>query len=166
MTTNAIKAHGTTVVFDGITLGEVMSVGGGDSQRAIIRVFSCDTPDETAEKIAGGIEEGQLTLGIVYAGAATGTYEALYKKHRQTGGRKATLTVTYSDSSVHSGTALIASLGRPGFADAENTIVEFSVTFELSGEFEFANSAGSTASASPSTSASSSASSSPSTSAS
>jgi len=154
MATNAIKAWGTTVSFDGVTLGEVKSISGSGSSRNIIRVFSCDSANETADKIAGGIDSGTVTLGLIYWGAVAGPYKTANDKKNS--GVLGSLVITYRDASIRQGQALIQNVGEPSFGDAEGSIVEFSVTFDISGEMELTDTAAGTTSASPSSSASSS----------
>jgi len=74
MATSAIKAWGTTVAFDGVTLGELKGISGSGSSRNIINVFTCDSANETADKMQGGIDAGQVTLNLIYWGALAGAY--------------------------------------------------------------------------------------------
>ena len=164
MATNAIKAWGTTVSFDGVTLGEVTGISGSGSSRNIIRVFTCDSANETADKIAGGIDAGTITVGLIYWGSATGPYKTVDSKKNT--GVLGSLVITYKDGSIRTGSALIQNVGEPSFSDPEGAIVAFDVTFDCSGEMEITDTAGGTASATISSSPSTSVSASPSSSAS
>ena len=152
MATSAIKAHGASVTFDGVTIGEVMSIGGSGRTRNLIRVFSCDSVSETADKLTSGKDEGQITLRLVYDGAAAGEYKFLHGQYMQ--GNIKTLKITYSDTSYITMQAMITNLSPPEFGDAEGSIVEVGVTFDISGAISFASVGGSIISASPSSSAS------------
>lgn len=130
MTTNAITGMGAVVTFDVDTLGEIMSVSGARTRR-IIEILSCDSTNEAVEKIAGALNEGAATIHLVYDGSAAGVYNKL-NTHLQSK-TKAALLITYPDTSHHSCTALISSLGLPSFSEADGPI-ELDVTFEFSGQ--------------------------------
>jgi len=164
MTTNAIVAAGSTVEYDGVTLGEIQSINGPGATTTMIRVHSCDSTNNKADKLAGAIDEGQVSIKYVFHGTAGNVYGFL-RNHQKASSLK-TLKVTYSDGSYEQGSALVVNPTRPSFGDSENTVVETNCTFEWSGDVQFFDTAGSSISVSASASASSSASSSVSSSAS
>ena len=130
MTTNAQTAMGVVVTFDVDTIGEIMSLTGARSRR-IIDILSCDSTNQAVEKIAGALNEGSATMHLIYDGSAAGVYNKL-NTHLQSK-TKAALLITYPDTSNHSCTALISSLGLPAFNEADGDI-ELDVTFEFSGQ--------------------------------
>lgn len=157
MTTEAQKAYGTTVTFDGVTLGELMSVNGSEPQN-MIEVFSCDSPDETSEYLDGGASGGQITLGFVYQHGSAKNYDAcIDKKGRKINGSLVLSGPTPNGATAPSitCTARISNLTLPQFGSARD-FKTFEVTFHCSGKWTYKNSANSTASGSPSASASSS----------
>lgn len=125
MTTNAITALGTTFVFDGLTIGEVMDAPPSPRTCNVMPVLSCDSTNKFVEKIAGALDEGDITLHIVYDGSAAGVYNSLNTKWRaQT---KGTLLITLSDTSSFSCPAIISSLDKPGFGSGD-AIIEGNIT--------------------------------------
>ena len=133
MATNAITALGTVLTFNSNTIGEVMSLSGNRSCN-MNEIVSCDSTDNCKERIAGIIDEGDYTIHIVYDGSAAGVYNDLNTDFlAQT---SSTLLITYSDTSSHSVTALISSLGLPSFGSGDGS-VEVDVTFSSSGKATF-----------------------------
>lgn len=132
--TNAITALGTSFLFDGLTIGEVMDAPPSPRTCNVIPILSCDSTDNFVEKLAGALDEGDITLHIIYDGGAGGIYNSLNTKYqKRTSG---TLLITLSDTSSFSCTALISSLDKPGFGAADG-VVEGNVTLSLSGEATF-----------------------------
>lgn len=130
MTTNAQTALGTVLTFNENTIGEIQSVGGTRSRR-IIEILSCDSTDEAVEKIAGALNEGEATFHVVYDGSDAGVYSKLNTDFQAK--TKATLLITYPDTSNHSVTAIISSLGLPSFSEADGE-VSVDVTMACSGK--------------------------------
>lgn len=155
--TSALKAWGTTVSFDGVTIPEIMSIN-GTRTREMIDVFTCDSADEAVERLTSGLDEGSWAFTAVYQPAAAANYDILNDKYLQ--GRTGTLLITYATPSGASAPTLsvsgiITNLSIPQFGSArEIDVVEFSIT--SSGKATYTDSSGSTASASPSVSPSSS----------
>jgi len=134
MSTKAITARGTTFVFDGLTIGEVMDAAPSPRTCNVQPILSCDSTDGFVEKIAGALDEGDITLHIIYDGSNAGVYNALNTKYQaQTSG---TLLITFSDTSSYSVTAIISSLDKPGFGAADAP-VEGNVTLSISGKAAF-----------------------------
>ena len=130
MTTNAIKGYGATLTFNSNTIGEIMSISGSRS-RTPIEIFTCDSADQAKEFLAGALDEGEITFHLVYDGSDAGVYNDLHTDIQA--GTLAAFTVAYSDTSTHAGTAMISSLGTPGFGDADG-FVELDVTLRVSGK--------------------------------
>ncbi|OHB65754.1 MAG: hypothetical protein A2Y76_01630 [Planctomycetes bacterium RBG_13_60_9] len=130
MATKAMKIWGTTATFDGVTIGEIKTVGKGKRKREIIEVFTTDSTDEQVEKISSGINNGQLTLGVVYDGEVAGVYKSLDTKF--VAGTVGTLLVTMKNGSTLSMDALIGEFETPG-GEAKGGMAEYEVTFEISG---------------------------------
>lgn len=130
MTTKAMKVWGSTVTFDGVSIGEIIDLGRGNPTRNIIRVFTTDSDDEAAEKISSGVEPGQVTFRCVYDGEIAGQYHQLHTKFWA--GTIGTLLRTYSNGATVSASAIIANIESPGGA-AEGGVQEYSITFDISG---------------------------------
>ena len=130
MTTNAITAMGTTLTFDVDTIGEIQSVS-GTRTRNIIDILSCDSTNQAVEKIAGALNEGEVTFHCVYDGSAAGVYNKL-NTHLQAK-TKATTLITYPDTSSHSCDGIISSLNLPSFSEADGEI-SVDVTIAFSGQ--------------------------------
>ena len=134
MTTNAMKIWGTTATFNGSLVGEIEDVGKATQSRALIKIFTTDSANESAEYLTSGIERGQLTLQCVYDGEVAGTFSDLQTDFDA--GTKATLLVTYKNGSTKSVTAMIVNLETPGGA-ADGGHAQYSVTFQLSGTLAY-----------------------------
>ena len=130
MATKAMKIWGTTVEFNGYLIGEIEDVGKANQSRNQIKIFTCDSEDESAEYLSSGIERGQLQLQVVYDGTVGGT-EALLQTDFDAD-TSATLTITYKNGSKKAITARIINLETPGGA-ADGGHAVFNVTFQLSG---------------------------------
>lgn len=134
MASNRITALGTTFVFDGLTIGEVMDAAPSPRTCNIQPILSVDSTDNYVEKIAGALDEGEISLHIVYDGSAGGVYNMLNTKFQaRTSG---TLLITFSDTSSYSCTAIISSLDKPGYGAAD-AFVEGNVTLAISGKATF-----------------------------
>lgn len=159
MATKALKAWGTTLSFDGVTIGEIVSIN-GQRTRNMIDVFSCDSADEAVERLTSGLDEGTWSFGCIYQPGNAENYDVLNDKFIQ--GRKGTLLITYATPSGASAptlsvSAIITNLSVPGFGSArEIDMVECTVT--TSGKATYTDSSGVATSASPSASTSASAS--------
>lgn len=130
MTTNAITGMGTVLTFDVDTIGEIQSVSGSRT-RNIKEILSCDSTNQAVEKIAGALNEGEVTFHCVYDGSAAGVYNKL-NTHLQAK-TKATCLITYPDTSSHSCDGIISSLSLPSFSEADGEI-SIDVTIALSGQ--------------------------------
>jgi len=134
MATTAMKIYGTTATFNGNLIGEIEDVGKANQSRNLIKIFSTDSTNESAEYLSSGIERGQLTLQCVYDGDVAGNFYNLQTAFDD--GTSATLLITYANASTKSITALISSLDTAGGA-ADGGHAQFSVTFQLSGTLTY-----------------------------
>ena len=134
MSTNAITALGTTFVFDGLTIGEVMDAAPSPRTCNVIPILTVDSTDNFVEKIGGALDEGEITLHLVYDGSAGGVYNSLNTKFQAR--TKGTLLITFPDTSNISCDAIISSLDNPGFGAADAN-VEGNVTLAKSGKATF-----------------------------
>ena len=134
MGSKKITALGTTFVFDGLTIGEVMDAPPAPRTCNVIPILSVDSTDNYVEKLAGALDEGDITMHIVYDGSAGGVYNTLNTKFQaRTSG---TLLITLSDTSSFSCTAIISSLDKAGFGAAD-AFIEGNVTLAISGKATF-----------------------------
>jgi hypothetical protein len=129
MATKAMKIWGTAVQFNGYSIGEIEDVGEGDQSRNLIKIFTCDSENETAEFLTAGIEPGQLTLRCVFDGEVAGTDAKLLADFQA--GTIATLEITYKNGAKKSINAMIVK--HPTAGGAADGHAVFSVTFQLSG---------------------------------
>lgn len=130
MTTNARTALGVVLTFNNNTLGEIMSLSGTRTRR-IIEILSCDSTDDAVEKIAGALNEGEVTFHLVYDGSDQGVYNKMNTDFQAK--TKATCLITYPDTSSNSCTGIISSLSLPSFSEADGSI-EVDVTIAFSGK--------------------------------
>ena len=134
MATKAMKIWGTKVQFHGYYIGEIEDVGKSTQTRAQIKIFTCDSEDESAEYLSSGIERGQLALQVVYDGIAAGTYALLQADFDND--VLDTLEITYKNGSKKSISARIINLETAGGA-ADGGHAIFNVTFQLSGTLTY-----------------------------
>ncbi len=101
--------------------------------------MSCDSTDDAVEKIAGALNEGEATFHCVYDGSNAGVYNLLNTDFLAK--TKATLLITYPDTSNHSVTGIISSLSLPSFSEADGEI-SVDVTIACSGKATYTDVAG------------------------
>ncbi|MBA7613749.1 hypothetical protein ES703_21005 [subsurface metagenome] len=139
MASKKVAALGTTFVFDGLTIGEVMDAAPSPRTCNVQPILTVDSTQGFIEKIAGALDEGEVTLHIVYDGSAAGVYNTLNTKYQER--TEGTLLITFKDTSFYSCTAIISSLDKPGFGAAD-AFVEGNVTLSISGKATFEDVAG------------------------
>ena len=132
--TKAMKIWGTQVQFHGYKIGEIEDVGKASQSRNLIKIFTTDTVDESAEYLSSGIERGQITFQCVFEGEAGGTYDLLQADFDDD--VKATLEVTYKNGAKKSIDALIVNLETAG-GPADGGKAGFGITFQLSGTLTY-----------------------------
>jgi len=130
MATKAITALGTILTFNSNTIGEIQSLSGTRSRR-IIEILSVDSDDDAVEKIAGALNEGEVTFHCIYDGSDKGVYNNLNTDFQAK--TKAICLITYPDTSNHSCSGIISSLNLPSFGEADGE-VSVDVTIALSGK--------------------------------
>jgi hypothetical protein len=132
--TKAMKIWGTTAHFGDYYIGEIEDVGKAAQSRSLIKIFTCDSEDESAEYLTSGIERGQLTLQCVFEGEVAGTFASLQEDFDD--GETRTLEITYKNGAKKSIDAMIVNLETPGGA-ADGGHAQYSVTFQLSGTLSY-----------------------------
>jgi predicted secreted protein len=130
MTTNAITAMGTVLTFNSNTIGEIQTLAGTRNRR-IIDILSCDSTDQAVEKIAGALNEGEVTFHCIYDGSDAGVYNDLNTDFQANA--KATCLITLPDTSSFSCTGIISSLSLPSFSEADGEY-SLDVTIAFSGK--------------------------------
>jgi len=135
--TNARVALGTILTFNGNTIGEIQSLSGTRSRR-IIDILSCDSSDEAIEKIAGALNEGEVTFHCIYDPTDGGAYNDLNTDFQL--GTKGLAgngcLITYPTAGSHLCDGIISSLSLPSFSEADGEI-SIDVTIALSGKATF-----------------------------
>lgn len=133
MTTSGITAIGTTLSFNGNTIGEIESYSGGGVAANIHEVLTCDSTDYYADKLAGALNSGNVTFGMIYQPTlTTGNYSKL--KTDAEARTSGTLLITFPNGATITGSAIIANLGDPNFGSADE-VVKFSCEFPRKGKF-------------------------------
>lgn len=135
--TNARTALGTMLTFNSNTIGEIQSLSGSRSRR-IIEILSCDSTDEAVEKIAGALNEGEVTFHCIYDPTDEGVYYDLNAdfQARTKGTGAAGCLITYPSSGSHLCDGIISSLSLPSFSEADGEM-SIDVTIALSGKATF-----------------------------
>jgi len=130
MATNSITSLGMTAVFNDNTIGECQSISGTRSVE-VFPIKSFGSTNNCVEKLAGLIDEGQISLSFYYDGSAAGVYNDLNTDFQAR--TSATLLITFSDTSTVSVTALISSFDWPS-AGAPGEPHMVNITFDVSGK--------------------------------
>jgi len=125
--TKAMTALGVTLEIDTDYIGEIQSLSGAGSRR-IIEILSCDSTNSAVEKIAGALNEGEVTFHCIYDGSDEGVYKKL-KTYFQ-GGTTETILITYPSAGSHSCPGIVSSLSLPSFSEADGEIsVDVTIAF-------------------------------------
>lgn len=137
MTTNARTALGTVLTFNSNTIGEIQSLSGTRTRR-IIEILSCDSTDEAIEKIAGALNEGEVTFHCIYDPSDEGVYNDLNTDFQAgtKGIGAAGCLITYPSAGSHLCDGIISSLGLPSFSEADGEM-SVDVTIAFSGKAAF-----------------------------
>jgi len=134
MTTNARVALGTVLTFNGNTIGEIQNLSGTRTRR-IVEILSTDSSDQAVEKIAGALNEGEVTFHCIYDPTDGGVYNDLNTDYQAgtkgTGGNGC--LITYPSSGSHLCDAIISSLSLPSFSEADGEM-SIDVTLAFSGK--------------------------------
>ena len=125
-----ISLMNAALVFNSNTIGKINSISGSRT-RNIITLLTTDATDDAVARIAGALDEGEVTFMLDYDGSNAGTYNDLNTDFQA--GTSAAFTITFSDTSTFAGTAIISGLDIPGAGTADGK-VECSVTLAISGK--------------------------------
>lgn len=128
--TNAITALGVALTIDTDTIGEIQSLSGARTRR-IIEILSCDSTDKAVEKIAGALNEGDVTFHCIYDPSDEGVYKKLNGYYQA--GTEETILITYPSAGSHSCKGIVSSLSLPSFSEADGE-VSVDVTIAFSGK--------------------------------
>ncbi len=131
--TLAKTALGTVLTFGEITVGEIQSIS-GTRTRNIKEILSCDSTNTGVEKIAGALNEGEVTFHCIYDGPADSVYDQLNTVFQaKTPDPMDTCLIVYPDTNSHSCKGIISSLSLPSFGEADGE-VSIDVTIAFSGK--------------------------------
>jgi len=135
MTTQGFSGMGASLVFDGLTIGEIESLEGGELTVEFEEILTFESADYYADMILTALNSGQVTATCIFQPLeATGNYALLKIKAeaRVTG----VLLLTYLNTANFTGDAGIISLGFPSAPDAKG-VQRFPVTFKRAGKFTY-----------------------------
>ena len=138
MATKAITAMGTVLTFNNNIIGEIQNMAGTRTRR-IIDILSVDSTNQAVEKIAGALNEGEVTFHCIYDGSDAGTYNDLNTDFQAKA--KQTCLITLPDTSSFSVTGIISSLSLPSFSEADGEY-SIDVTIAFSGKATYTDIAG------------------------
>jgi len=142
MATNARTALGTTLAFNENTIGEIQSISGTRTRR-IIDILSCDSTDEGVEKIAGALNEGEVTFHCIYDPTDGGVYNDLNTDWQagEKGVDAKGCLITFPSAGSILCDGIISSLSLPSFSEADGEI-SIDVTIAFSGKAVYTDIAG------------------------
>lgn len=136
MSTLGFSAIGATLVFDGVTLGEVESWDGGEDTLDSEDILTCDSTNYYADVIAKAFAAGERSFTmILQPDNASGNFAQLKAKFDAR--TKGTLLLTYANTVSLSITALMTGLGNPGAPDAAG-VQRFTARFKGAAKSTFA----------------------------
>jgi predicted secreted protein len=131
----AVHGHSTTLAGSSAgTIGEVRKLDVSGRKRDSIDVSSCDSTSSAREFIPGMMDEGEITVEVVYDGSNTGVAYALDGAF--TGKTAETWTITWPDTSSHSGSGFITNLST---ATAFESEITQSITIKCSGVWTYSD---------------------------
>lgn len=135
MATKGFSAMGSTLVFDGVTVGEVENWDGGEDTLENEKILTCDSTDYYPDVIAKAFDCGERRFTMIFQPDNTsGNYKQL--KDKFDARTKGTLLLTYANTVSFSATALITSLARPSAPDAAG-VQRFTIGFTLASKSAF-----------------------------
>jgi len=135
MATSGFSGMGAVLVFDGVTIGEIESVDGGEVTVEFEEILTLDSTDYYADLILTALNSGQTTINCIFQPSnTTGNYAKL--KAKAEAKTKGTLLLTYVNTAYFTGTAGIISLGFPSAPDAKG-VQRFPATFKRAGKFTY-----------------------------
>lgn len=135
MATQGFSGMGAVLTFDGVTIGEIESMDGGEITIDFEEVLTFDSTNYYADMILTSLNSGQVRFTCIFQpSGTTGNFTLLKTKAeaRTTG----TLLLTYANTASFSGTAGIISMGFPSAPDAKG-VQRFDVTFKRAGQFTY-----------------------------
>jgi len=139
MATEGFSVIDTILVFDGVTVGEVESMDGGELTVNSEDILTCDSTDYYADLILKALNSGQCTFTCIFQpNNTTGNYQQL--KTKAEARAKGTLLLTYPNAATFSVSAGLVGLKFPDFPDAQ-AIQRFTVTFKRAGKATYVGTA-------------------------
>ena len=135
MTTQGFSGMGAVLTFDSATIGEVESFEGGSVAIGSEEILTMDSTSYYADVILTDLNSGQFKVTCIFQpNNTTGNYKLMKTKaEARTIG---TLTLTYLNTAVFTGSAGIVDLGFPTAPDAKG-VQRFDITFKRSGQFTY-----------------------------
>jgi hypothetical protein len=126
---------GAVLTFDGVTIGEVESMEGGEVTIEFEEILTFDSTNYYADMILTALNSGEMTLTCIFQpNNTTGNYAQL--KTKAEARTMGTLLLTYVNTASFTGSAGITNLGYPTAPDAKG-VQRFSVTFKRDGQFTY-----------------------------
>jgi len=123
------------LVFDGITIGEIESIEGGEVTVEFEEILTMDSTSYYADMILTALNSGQTTVTCIFQPLGTTGNYSLIKARAETR-LPGTLLLSYLNGAKITGTAGIISVGFPSAPDAKG-VQRFAITFKRSGKFDY-----------------------------
>ncbi len=135
MATSGFSVMGSSLVFDGVTVGEVESWDGGELAIDSEDILTCDSTNYYADVIAKALNAGQVTFTCIFQpNNTTGNWQQL--KTKAEARAQGTLLLTYPNAAFFTGSALLTALGFPSSADAAG-VQRFTAAFKRAGQHSY-----------------------------
>jgi hypothetical protein len=135
MATLGFSGMGAVLTFDGVTIGEIESIDGGEVTIDFEEILTMDSVSYYADMILTALNSGQVAITCIFQPSnTTGNYAKLKAKaEARTVG---TLLLTYLNTANVTGQAGLISLQFPSAPDAKG-VQRFTATFKRSGIFTY-----------------------------
>lgn len=135
MATLGFSGMGSTMVFDGVTVGEIESFDLGEDTNEYEEILTIDSTDYYYDLILTALNTGEMTFTCIFQPSnTTGNYAGLKTKHDAR--TKGTFTWTYLNTANFTGTAGLVGLSRPSAPDAKG-VQRFTFRLKAAGQVTY-----------------------------
>lgn len=132
MATVGFSGMGSTMVFDGVSVGEIESFDLGGDTVEYEQILTIDSTDYYYDLVLEALNTNEMTFTCIFQpNNTTGNYAGLKTKHDAR--TKGTMTWTYTNGGYFTGTCGLVSLSRPNAPNAAN-VQRFTFTLRAAGQ--------------------------------
>ena len=134
MSTLGFSGMGSTMVFDGVSVGEIENFNMGGDTAEYEDILTIDSTNYYYDTLLTALNTAEMTFTCIFQPSnATGNYKGM--KTKMDARTKGTFTWTYLNGAVFTGTAALIGLTRPS-GDAK-TAQRFEFTLRAAGQVTY-----------------------------